>query len=581
MKFFKLLSSFLLLTLLIGCGTSKKAQQSQRPQALVLSEPEQRRYDYYFLEAVKLRNMKEYDAAFELLQHCLAINPTAASAYYELSQYYIFLRMIPQAQRAMEQACLYDPENYWYAQALVNLYQHQNLNDNAIALLEDMVVKFPTRRESLFSLAELYGRNENYDKVIHTLDRIEGQLGKSEQLSMEKFRIYWQKNDSVQAFREIEGLVNEYPLDYRYKVLYGDVMLQNGNADGAMNAYTEVLTAEPDNVLALLSMASYYEQTSQDSLYQEYLDKILFNKQVAPDDKLNVMRQMVVRNEQQGADSTQIINLFQKVIQIDTEDDQIPMLYAQYLWSKGMEDESEPILNHILQIDPANKAIRMMALHLATRKNDYALVEAICEPGIEATPEALEFYFYLAIAYHQAERELEALQVTQKAIPQINSQTPKDMASNLYSIMGDIHHTQGQIEEAYAAYENALQYEPNNIGVLNNYAYYLSVERKDLDKAEEMSYRTIKAEPENSTYLDTYAWILFEKENYPMALLYIDKAMQHGGDTSSVIVEHAGDIYYMSDRKEEALKLWKQAQEMGSDSKTLSEKIRKKRFIKE
>ena len=484
MKFFKLLSSFLLLTLLIGCGTSKKAQQSQRPQALVLSEPEQRRYDYYFLEAVKLRNMKEYDAAFELLQHCLAINPTAASAYYELSQYYIFLRMIPQAQRAMEQACLYDPENYWYAQALVNLYQHQNLNDNAIALLEDMVVKFPTRRESLFSLAELYGRNENYDKVIHTLDRIEGQLGKSEQLSMEKFRIYWQKNDSVQAFREIEGLVNEYPLDYRYKVLYGDVMLQNGNADGAMNAYTEVLTAEPDNVLALLSMASYYEQTSQDSLYQEYLDKILFNKQVAPDDKLNVMRQMVVRNEQQGADSTQIINLFQKVIQIDTEDDQIPMLYAQYLWSKGMEDESEPILNHILQIDPANKAIRMMALHLATRKNDYALVEAICEPGIEATPEALEFYFYLAIAYHQAERELEALQVTQKAIPQINSQTPKDMASNLYSIMGDIHHTQGQIEEAYAAYENAPEYAPNNIGVHDHYAYYLIVDRKDIAKAE-------------------------------------------------------------------------------------------------
>ena len=205
----------------------------------------------------------------------------------------------------------------------------------------------------------------------------------------------------------------------------------------------------------------------------------------------------------------------------------------------------------------------MMALHLPPRKNDYALVEAICEPGIEATPEALEFYFYLAIAYHQAERELEALQVTQKAIPQINSQTPKDMASNLYSIMGDIHHTQGQIEEAYAAYENALQYEPNNIGVLNNYAYYLSVERKDLDKAEEMSYRTIKAEPENSTYLDTYAWILFEKENYPMALLYIDKAMQHGGDTSSVIVEHAGDIYYMHARREEARKLWIQQQARG------------------
>ena len=96
-----------------------------------------------------------------------------------------------------------------------------------------------------------------------------------------------------------------------------------------------------------------------------------------------------------------------------------------------------------------------------------------------------------------------------------------------------------------------------------------------------MSYRTIKAEPENSTYLDTYAWILFEKESYPMALIYIDSALKNGGDESSVIVEHAGDIYFMNDKKDEAVELWKKALEMGSDSKTLKEKIRKKKYIAE
>ena len=120
--------------------------------------------------------------------------------------------------------------------------------------------------------------------------------------------------------------------------------------------------------------------------------------------------------------------------------------------------------------------------------------------------------------------------------------------------------------EAYAAYDSALVYNPNNIATLNNYAYYLSVERKDLDKAEEMSYRTVKAEPENATYLDTYAWILFEKERYTEARIYIEQAMRNGGDTSQVIVEHCGDIYYMLDEKDKALEYWKKAEGMGSQS---------------
>ena len=104
--------------------------------------------------------------------------------------------------------------------------------------------------------------------------------------------------------------------------------------------------------------------------------------------------------------------------------------------------------------------------------------------------------------------------------------------------------------EAYAAYDSALVYKENNIGALNNYAYYLSVERKNLDKAEEMSYRTVKAEPTNGTYLDTYAWILFEKGKYVEAKIYIDQAMQNDGSKSSVVVEHCGDIYYMNGDRE-------------------------------
>jgi len=211
----------------------------------------------------------------------------------------------------------------------------------------------------------------------------------------------------------------------------------------------------------------------------------------------------------------------------------------------------------------------------------YKQIIKVCEPGIEATPDALDFYYYLAIAYHQAEQPDSVLSVCTKALEHVTTDTRKEIVSNFYSIMGDIYHTKKQMKEAYAAYDSALVYNPSNIGTLNNYAYYLSVERRDLDKAEEMSYKTVKAEPNNATYLDTYAWILFEKGNYAEARIYIDNAMKSDEEKSDVVVEHCGDIYFMTGDVEGALKYWKKALEMGSESKTLKEKIEKKKYIAE
>ena len=141
----------------------------------------------------------------------------------------------------------------------------------------------------------------------------------------------------------------------------------------------------------------------------------------------------------------------------------------------------------------------------------------------------------------------------------------QDIVSDFYAIMGDLYHIKKMNVEAYAAYDSALVYKENNIGALNNYAYYLSVERKNLDKAEEMSYRTVKAEPTNGTYLDTYAWILFEKGKYVEAKIYIDQAMQNDGSKSSVVVEHCGDIYYMNGDREKALEYWQQAEKLSKE----------------
>ena len=569
---------------LVSCGTVKSTRE--KPAVALaqssLTPEQQRKYDYFFLEAMRLKEKKDYASAFGLLQHCLDIHPNAASALYEVSQYYMFLRQVPQGQEALEKAVANAPDNYWYSQGLASLYQQQNELDKAVTLLEQMAVRFPAKQDPLFNLLDLYGRQEKYDEVISTLNRLEKRMGKNEQLSMEKFRIYLQMKDDKKAFQEIESLVQEYPMDMRYQVILGDVYLQNGKKQEAYDVYQKVLAAEPDNPMAIFSMASYYKQTGQEELYQQQLDTLLLNKKVTPDTKVGVMRQMIVENEQADKDSTQIIALFDRIMKQEQDDPQIPMLYAQYLLSKNMEAESVPVLEQVVDLDPTNKAARMMLIGAAVKKEDYKQIIKVCEPGIEATPDALEFYYYLAVAYNQAEKPDSVISICKRALEHKTADGKKEIVSEFYSILGDMYHTQKQMKEAYAAYDSALVYNPSNIGALNNYAYYLSVERRDLDKAEEMSYKTVKAEPNNATYLDTYAWILFEKGNYAEARIYIDNAMKsEGGDKSDVIVEHCGDIYYMTGDVDGALTYWKKALEMGSESKTLKQKIEKKKYIAE
>ena len=422
-----------LISLLVACGSVRRSTPAT-PQADTgvvrdtLSAERQRKYDYFYLEAMRMKMQRKYDAAFDLLQHCLRISPHASSALYEVAQYYVALKQPERGEALLEQAVRYAPDNYWYAQGLVNLYLQQQEPDKAIALLENMTVRFPDKLDPLYSLLDLYNRQEKYDKVLALLNRLETKMGKSEQISMEKFRIYVQQQDKANAFKEIESLAAEYPKDTRYQVVLGDVYLDNGKKEEAYNLYRKVLDTEPDNALALYSLANYYEQTGQTALYEQQLDTLLLNKKVEPNVKLDVMRRLIVQNEQADKDSTQVIALFDRILEQDTDDPNMPMLYAQYLLSKGMNAQAMPVMERILQIDPTNTAARMTLLGEAVRKEDYQDIIRLCEAGIESNPDMLEFYFYLAIAYNQAERTDEVIETCRKALTHLTPNSKKEVS---------------------------------------------------------------------------------------------------------------------------------------------------------
>ena len=570
LKIVQLCVCLLWVSMLFSCGSSRKSTISSNKTTLSewrdpLSAEDRRKFNHFFLEAVRLKEKGEMDAAFEMYSHCLAIDSQSAATLYELGKFYMYLGQPVKGENFLRKAMQTQPGNYWYKETLAGYYQGKGEDAKAIDVIESMVDQFPSRLEPLMALVDLYNRTRDYQKVIHTLDRLERLDGKSEQVSMEKFRMYLAMDNNEKAFSEIEALVKEYPYEMRYLTMLGDVYMENGKEKEAFSTYQKVLAQEPEYAPAMLSMASYYEKTGEDSLYRTQLDALLLNQKVETSAKLNIMRQLIMRSERGDRDSTKIVGLFDSMLAQEQENADVAMLAAQYLLSKRMDEQAKPVLWKVLEIDPENKPARLQLLSFAISKEDLDEVIRICSPAVEYMPEALEFYYYWGVAHYQKDQHDEALEVFKKGVRQVGADSDKNMVSDFYSIMGDLYHTKKMNAEAYAAYDSALVYKPDNIGALNNYAYYLSVEKKNLDKAEEMSYKTVKAEPTNNTYLDTYAWILFEKGKYAEARIYIDQALQNGGDKSSVVVEHCGDIYWMTDEPEKALEYWKQAEKLAAE----------------
>jgi tetratricopeptide (TPR) repeat protein len=193
----------------------------------------------------------------------------------------------------------------------------------------------------------------------------------------------------------------------------------------------------------------------------------------------------------------------------------------------------------------------------------------------------MAFYYYHGMAFYRQDNHDEALEAFRNGISVITQESSPEIVSTFYEVMGDLLHQKGLKHEAYAAYDSCLQWKPNNIGCLNNYAYYLSVEGEQLERAEQMSHKTITAEPTNATYLDTYAWILFMQKRYSESRIYIEQALQNDSVHSSVITEHGGDIYFLCGDVDNAVRLWQEALEKDPANKVLIRKIKRKKYIKQ
>lgn len=552
----------------------------------------QSRLDYYMIEAGRARMQEKFSSAMMLYRHCLEIDPNSAEALYQIGTLNYYLRQDSTGLVNLRQAVRLDSCNVSYLEALASLYLKNNNQADAVPLLEKISHLQPTRTDVLSNLAQYYSNANRLDDAIKVYDRWEVLEGKMPQLSYEKYTLYTQKGDSVNAFRELESLCKEYPSELSYRVRLGYQYQQHGNNEKAQEIYSQVRALEPHNTALEMAMLDYYEQNHQDSLYRQMRDSILYAPETGTPNRMSLMQSIIQRASRDSVGDKDVVAHFEKVLAVDSTNVDMMTLYAVYLEYRQLPKARIcAVMQRLLKVEPDNEMATQWLLQYYADLKEYSKAEEICRRGTNYHPEVLSYHYFLALTLLERDAYDEAATVLQKGLQQRGEETSSNLTSDVFQALGDVYYKLKRMHEAYCAYDSALVYNDDNVLVLNNYAYFLSLERDSLDKAEQMSYRAIKAEPQNRTYLDTYAWILFTEGKYADAQKYMNQvvcpdstesSLLRDEKTTSAILEHAADIAWMNGDQGRACYLWQLAVKRGDDDGTpaLKKKASKRKYIK-
>ena len=566
-------------------GAAKAALQKAdtfitAPIDTLRGQTDEEQFRALFIEAVRQRLLDNKAETQQLIEQCQALNPQAAEVYYLLYDYNSENKNDSSALMYIRQACALDTANVRYLQSFVRELLKAERYAESIPVVEKIARLLRNDTETLEALFSLYKIVGNNQQALATLNRIEAIDGSKLDVTLNKMNLLEAEGKSEQAFEEMKKLIAEHPYDYNLPVLAGNWLMGHEQEDEAYRYYTSVLHDDPYHEDALLAMVDYFEETEQKEKADSLRNHIAFSKNIATDTRIKMVNSHIIQDIQQEKDSTLTLAYVKSIVNSDPGNVDLRKQMAAYMQFIEIDKELlQPQLDTILQQSPTDVWARILSIQYKWADSKYDEVVQLATEGTQYNPEEMAFYYFLGVTYFTRGNHDRALDYLQRGTSQINEDSNPEFVSDFYAIMGDIYHEKKLETKAFEAYDSCLQWKPDNLGALNNYAYYLSQKGIDLDRAEMMSAKTIKAEPDNAVYLDTYAWVLFCQKRYEEAVPYIEHALELIVDDSGIYLEHAGDIYAMLGQTDKAVDYWKQAADIDTDNKLLKKKIKRKQYL--
>lgn len=538
-----------------------------------LRDENKARYAYY--EAMRCKGSGEHAEAFDLLRYALSLDTTLAAAYSEVAGYYFSLRDAETGYRSLLRAVDFAPDNRWYILSAAECARQVRDYSRADSLYGMYLALRPSDFEVLMRRAEVCLLRGQPQRALDAYNRFEEQYGASESTILQKARIYHLMQAREQSYEEMERLIAENPRNAAYVILLGDLYLDGERYDDAYRTYMQARAVDPENESLHLSLLNYYRKKDDWTSYLQQADTVLFHSDLPVDTRLSVLPYVV---QILAEDSARLDTLMTRLCDLYPNDADLRKLYSEILIHAGDYTRAQEQLEVAIDIAPDEDLWQRLFSILAEKNDNEALIEA-ARRAIAQSPDVGRYYLIIASSQLVAGRYDEAEATLQAGldVPKIGSDPL--MRSEFYTLYGDIAFRRDMTDEAFAYYDKALENNPKNYGALNNYSYYLALLGRDLDKAERMSGEVIKANPENATYLDTYAWVYFKQGRYALARLYLKKAIDLSNEASAEMYEHYGDVLAVTGQEAEAVEWWKKALEAGGDSELLRRKISLKKYV--
>ena len=497
-----------------------------------------------YIDALNLYYKGQIQEAYSMFQKVIEKEPENDAAYFYSA---MLVKNPERVQSFLKKAVELDPNNFWYQYYLVISYGSSQDFDMAAMQMEKLIEQNPKRVSLYYDAINIYLNKNDAANALKTLDITESKTGKNETLAMTKVRLMHNLGQVNEAYEYLEEFYKEYQSPGIACVL-GDFYASKYQGQRALEYYDQAIAMDDSFTEAYLSKAMVHRALGQYDLFFENIKPFSQDLEIPAEAKLEVLDDVLSNGMFVQTFMPQVDTIVMDIYECAPTDTVICPAVAGYYYQTGRVVEALDVYRRCMDAHPDNAELAMTYTLILYYAEDWMEVINNATIALHKFPGSVELLQMRGIAFWNIEEYQSSIE-DYNAIIALN---PKDSANVLtaYSALGDLYYTTGNTKKSYDCYKKALKINPEYAPVLNNYAYYISEgypapvkkANKELKEALRMSRITIEQEPDNPTYLDTYAWLLHLTGQDIEAKALFKHAMIYGGKESAEVLNHYAEV---------------------------------------